>query len=144
MITEINVQSAQDIASLTELQQTVGNKLNFTKIEVLKEIHVILLNSRTMSPLNFFETHVASKQAQLSEIDERTSKFFQCVMKEINVEIDIRFSDLKRGFMMLASVTNEPQFRKKFIEGIAFPHVQKLIRELDDIKPSIIDDINAA
>ena len=94
-----------------------------------------------MSPQVFVATHVTPKQEALSQIDERTSQFFQKMMVAVNIEVD-NVPTLPQSLQMLGMVTQDQQLRKKLVEGIALPTVQRLITDFDGINNTIVDDIN--
>jgi hypothetical protein len=128
---------------LIELQQTVATKLSQTAIGVVRDVILIIMNSRNLSPEDFVKAQVTPGQAPLAEIDERTGKFFRKMMGAINEELD-KVPTLSESFVQLASHVKDSHIRQKLVEGIALPRIKELITDLDSIKTSIIDDIIAA
>jgi translation initiation factor 2B subunit (eIF-2B alpha/beta/delta family) len=132
--------SSQISIPVTNLQQDVADKLTKTTIKVTRDFLLLMISSHKMDAKTFVDTHVTPKQAPLSQIDERTSKFFQKMMQAVNEQID-QFPSYLESFVKLQQATEDADIRKKLLEGIAFPSVKELITDLDGIKPSIIDDI---
>jgi hypothetical protein len=132
---------------LTNLQQLVTDKLTQTTERILTNIKDTtqglfeeMANNRGLKPHEFAEIFVKPKIAPLPEADERTTKFFKCMMTAVDEEIGKR-PPLLQSFMMLTMVSNDTDIRKKIVEGIAFPPVQQLIKDFDIMKTSIVDDI---
>lgn len=135
-----NVPVTQTGVPLTELQKQVSLKLAQTTIDIVKETLETLVSCTKMSPSDFVRTEIAPRQAPLSMLDERTSRFFKKMMGAVNEEIDKR-AGLPQGFAMLAMSLGDSEIRKKMLEGIALPHVKRLMIDLDGMKTSIIDNI---
>lgn len=93
-----------------------------------------------MTPQMYVETQITPKLAPLSDIDERTNKFFQKLMEPINLSLNA-IPSVSNGFAMLASFTNDPEIRDKVVKGVAFPFIKELMIDLDNIKTSIVDDM---
>ena len=133
---------------LTARQQTFISETMSTRTKIITEIGCILLNCKEFSAEVFLETQVQPKQKLLSDIDNRTNKFFQWMMNSViftainesplvKVRLDLREHSL-RGQM------TSVDFRKNFVGGAALPHVKELIHTLDNIAVSIVDDVVAA
>lgn len=131
---------------LTELQRLVSDKLTQTTERILTDIKETTqaifeeMKNNPMKPQDFTEIFIKPRIVPLPEVDERTNKFFKCMMTAVDEEINKR-QPLVNSFLMLSMVTNDLSIRTKLVEGLALPHVQVLIQEFDNIKTSIVDDI---
>lgn len=132
----------EQTAQLTELQKTVENKLAEITLHVTKEVLETIIVSYQMAPAAFIATHIVPKQEALTQLDERTSKFFHKMMNAINEEL-YKNSATTTVLVVFEILAQKAQIKQTLVEGIALPHVKKLIVDLDKIKTSIVDDINA-
>lgn len=130
-------------AAIAESTKVFTDKANETVSRVVIEVLHTFSQAQAMQWPAFVATYVNPKQQALTEMDERTSKFFNGMMEAINPAVDA-VPALNFGFQIFAAVSNDPTIRKKVVEGIALPHVKTMIAELDAYKPSIVDDIVAA
>ncbi|CAF23566.1 hypothetical protein [Candidatus Protochlamydia amoebophila] len=121
-------------------QKVFVDKATQTVSRVVIEVLKTVTESGTMKWPEFVATHIDLKQQALSEMDERTSKFFVKMMDGINPAVD-DVPRLKMSFQVFGMVVQDPQIGKKLVEGIALPHIKTMIVELDVIKPSIVDDV---
>lgn len=135
---------------LTEFQQSIADKLSATVLAIAREIFQTVLDSVAITPpQGFIDIHVTPKQAALSGLDERTTKFFNKIMDAVYEEI-VKLPLLQgripftTALSMLSIISNDQNITKKLAEGIALPHVKTLLTELDNIKPSIVDELNGA
>lgn len=124
--------SPKQKAFVEKAQQTV----NRVVIELLKTI----AESSSMKWPMFVATFITPKQQALSEIDDRTCKFFIKMMDAINPSVEA-VPLLMMSFQTFGAIAQDAQIGKKLVEGIALPHVKTLIAELDQISPSIVEDV---
>jgi hypothetical protein len=135
--------TAVQSAEMNPNQQAFVTKAGQIVARVVFQALTTLVQSSKMEPAQFIATHIEPMQKPLSELDERTSRFFRKMMEAINPAID-SIPTLKSSFQIFETVTGETQLCKKFVEGIALPHVKTMINELDAIQPSIVDDVIAS
>lgn len=114
-------------------------KARQTILNVADEAFKTLDKSRTMAWPVFAATYIESKQQALRDMDVRTSKIFLKMMKPINLQIDAN-TVLKEVLKIFEMVSQDSQISKKYVEGIALPHVKIMVAELDAINESIIND----
>lgn len=138
-------------AAMQESTNTTNPELNsnqviFTKkmqdavLKIATEVLNVVKNSFNMKMTDFIKDVVTPKQAALTELDERTSKFFQKVLGPVNMLLDANEAT-KKGFSILEMFSADEQIRKKVVEGVALPSVKELIKELDSVNPNIINDV---
>lgn len=141
MIPSLNQPCRATTPPLTELQRNVAEKLTATARVVAMNVLLVLMRSKDLSPKDFIEMHVTPRQAALSELDERVSKFFSKIMVAIDKQLDQEVG-LLQSFKALKERLQDEQIREKLVKGIALPRVIELVNEFDSLDPSIIDDIN--
>jgi hypothetical protein len=121
-------------------QKAFMDKANQTVSLVVNKVKKIITDSFKMKYSKFVATHIDPWQLALSEMDERTSKFFKKMMDAINPSIE-NVPIITIFLQGVGKVVNDPQIHQKLVEGIALPFVKTMIVELDRFKPSIVDDV---
>ncbi|MCE2982235.1 MAG: hypothetical protein LW832_01590 [Parachlamydia sp.] len=117
-------------------EQALGNTVKNATMELLQTIS----QAGRLGPHAFVEKYVTSKQAPLSHLDERTSQFFHKMMGAVNEQLK-PFSNVLATFEVIGIMINMPNLKDKYVQGIAFPHIQQLYNEFEAVNKSIVDDI---
>ena len=125
---------------LNHFQENIHEKISNTKKKVVKEILTTIIGSGHLSPDAFINLHITAKQAVLPVMNERNKKIAQNIMVAINEDLS-RIPTLFQSFETLADFTNDPDVRKKFVEGVACSHVLALLAYLDNTRRSLIQSM---
>lgn len=129
-------------SQLSPLQNEVADKLRKTTNQIVKDVITVLVKSKSISVHSFIEEYVLKQDNDLSKLDRRTQLFSQQMLAVVNEDLN-KIPSLSQSFDALASFIKDPHIRAKLVSGIALPSIKKLVLDLDAIKTSIIDDINA-
>ena len=129
----------------TDRQKRVMVKLTQTVAKINFEVLVMVKMNEKSDPKLFVETFITPKQAALTQLDERTNKFFQKVMTPVNAGIT-QLPSLPPFFQKLGEypAINDPDIGNKLVRGIALPHVKNLMVEFDRESPTIVNDLIGA
>ncbi len=95
-------------------------------------------NNPPITPIDFVAKHITTKQAALNTIDQRTGQLFQQILQDVMQMPAINF--ITPMLTRIGTMVGDENITAKYITGIAYPHVQTLIADLDARSPAIIND----
>ena len=95
---------------------------------------------RDMSPSELKEVLEVAQEDYPVIIEERTQKFFNCMMHSINFMLN-DLKGMKESFDNLARISGDSNIRNKLIQSIAFGYIKNLMEEFDLEDISIVDQM---
>jgi len=131
-----------DTLSLTPLQALYAQKLKSTTIAIVTDVLKFFSDPRIQAstPDELKQILEIAQKDFPQMMDERTSKFFEGVMKAVDSFID-NLKGMKEAFDKLALASGEPDIRNKLLRFIAFGHIKNLMNELDRENAAIVNQM---
>lgn len=141
-----NASPEKNSKNAIEIQREIAVMIEDTLLKVKRLIYSYLKLIHQIPLKDFIKNHVVSNAQEISLLDNRTHRFFLKMSEAIEREID----ESERENPCLNPVMNYfskqiemPELRQKLIQNLAFPSVMELIRSLNKIKPTLIDDLGS-
>lgn len=129
---------------LTDFQKEVVNKITNTIKGVICKVITVLMyaKSSNSNKEDFEKLNIKPYQDKFKDLDERTNKFFQKMMTNVNISVDSAIINPQFAPIFESLTTTYVNLRKSFLESMAIDPVKTLITDFDQVKTSIVDGIN--